>query len=122
VIVDTGWWIAVERGQRRAMAQLDEMARAGVVPITPAGVVAQVWRGAPRQARLAVALRAADVVDLTAAEAREIGQLLAAAGGRDVVDGHVAVLASRYATRKVLTSDRADLQALGIDPSRMVDT
>lgn len=103
------------------MALLDQTVRAGVTPITSAGVVAQVWRGVPRQVRLATALRAADVVDLTAAEAREIGRLLAATGGHDAVDGHIAVLAERHATRKVLTSDRADLQALGVDPGRIVD-
>jgi transcriptional regulator with XRE-family HTH domain len=65
VIADTGWWIALDRGQRRAMALLDEAVRAG----SHAHHLG--WRrgpgvaGLPRQARLAVALRAADVVDLT---------------------------------------------------------
>jgi predicted nucleic acid-binding protein len=121
VIADTGWWIALDRGQRRAMALLDETVRAGFTPITSAGVVAQVWRASPRQARLAVALRAADVVELTTAEARDIGRLLAATGGHDVVDGHIAVLAQRHASLKVLTSDRHDLEVLGVDPARIVD-
>lgn len=121
MIGDAGWWIALERGDRRAWAHLEILRREGVAPVTSAAVLAQVWRGDARQQRLQLVLRAADVVDLDAADAREVGALIGSHGGSDVVDGHVAVLAARYPTQTVLTSDRDDLVGLGVPADRIVE-
>jgi hypothetical protein len=78
--------------------------------ITSGGVVAQVWRGVPRQANLARVLRGIDVRALDHAAARRIGELLGVTRTRDVVDAHVALLANSQDT--VLTSDLPDLSRL----------
>lgn len=74
------------------------------------------WRVSPGQHALSLLLNASllRVDALTEAVAYRIGRLLAAAGTRDVVDGHVALLA-RQLNATVLTSDVDDLAAL--DPS-----
>lgn len=78
----------------------------------PAGVVGQVWRGG-RQARLARLLNARDVQveSLTDTGARAVGLLCGSVGTTDVVDASV-VLAARRHQATVLSSDRADLEAL----------
>lgn len=121
MIADTGWWIALERSDRRAWAQLEVLRRNGSIVITSAGVVAQVWRGGSRQARLSIALRTAEVIDLTGSVARDVGILIADTDGQDVVDGHVALLARQHPARPVATSDRADLERLGVTADRIID-
>jgi hypothetical protein len=84
----------------------------------PAGVVAQVWRGSPRQHAVLRLVRAQTVrvESLTEEVAVQLGLLLAKSGGADVVDAHVALLA-RLLRATVVTSDPDDLAALdpGID-------
>jgi predicted nucleic acid-binding protein len=84
-------------------------------------VVAQVWRGGGRQARLARFL-ASDLVtevSLDPEAGRRIGVLAAASGSRDVVDGHVALIAlDRDAV--VLTSDPEDIARWGVPQDRIV--
>lgn len=121
MITDTGWWIALERGERRVMAQLEVVRREGLAITTSAGVVAQVWRDGARQARVAALLQATDVVDLTGAEARRIGQLLGEHAASDAVDGHVALLAHDHPQRPVATGDRHDLTTLGVEATRIVE-
>ena len=55
--LDAGALIALERGDRRVVHLFDRVHAAGGSLDVPAGVVAQVWRGA-RQARVARFLRA----------------------------------------------------------------
>jgi hypothetical protein len=116
LVLDAGALIAVERGDRDT-AVVIEVARLdhrGLV--VPAGVVGQVWRGGGRQARLARLLNARDVLvePLTDAGARAAGILCGAAGTTDVIDASV-VLAARRHHATVISSDRADLEA--IDPT-----
>lgn len=79
----------------------------------PAGVLAQVWRGSSRQHALSRLVKASLLrVDwLTEVVAYRIGLLLTAAGTRDVIDAHVALLARRL-NATVLTSDAADIAVL----------
>jgi hypothetical protein len=121
VIADAGLWIGLDRGDRRTWALLEVLRQEGIAPLTSAAIVAQVWRGGPRQARLAIALRAADVIALTDDEAREVGALLGEHDGGDVADGHLALLAARHPGRSVATGDRRDLEALGVAAARVVD-
>lgn len=84
-------------------------------------MVAQVWRGGGRQARLARFL-SSDLVTEVALDpeaGRRIGVLAAAVGSRDVVDGHVALIAlDRDAV--VLTSDPKDIARWGVPAARIV--
>lgn len=112
-VFDTGPLIALDRGAR-AVAVLVAEARRGGYPITvPAGCVAQAWRDPARQARLAAFLRLPNVriASLDAAEARRVGLLLAGRRGKDVVDGHVALVAGRLG-QVVVTSDPDDITRL----------
>lgn len=96
--------------------------RGHVTLTTSAAVVAQVWRGGSRQARLA-RLLASDLVTelaLDAEASRRIGVLAATApGARDVVDGHVAVITlERDAV--VLTSAPEDIARWGVPATKIV--
>lgn len=81
----------------------------------PAGVVAQSWRGGPRQARVARLLGdpAVLVPPLDDPTARAVGLLCGRSGHPDIVDVHVA-LHARERSQAVVTSDPDDLRA--IDP------
>ena len=51
--LDTGALLALERGDSRVRALLRRALERGLPLSVPAGVVAQAWRGGPRQARVA---------------------------------------------------------------------
>lgn len=110
--LDAGALIGIERGDRRILRLLEVAFAAGYVVDVPAGVVAQVWRGGSRQARLARFLRLEDIrfVDLDLLTARAVGELCAVTGSDDVVDTHVALHARRFGLA-VVTSDPNDFAA-----------
>jgi predicted nucleic acid-binding protein len=113
ITLDTGALIAIERGERRLQALLDEAHAAGAELAVPAGVVAQAWRGSSRQARLARFLRLAmvAVVPLDEPEARAAGALCGHTSTADVVDASV-VICARARGHVVISSDPDDLAAL----------
>jgi len=112
-ILDTGALIAIERGDRRMQALLDEAHLAHVELVIPAGVLAQGWRGTPRQARLARVLRLenVNVAALGEAEAKAAGVLCGRTGTTDVIDASV-VITARLSRKAVVTSDADDLRRL----------
>ena len=110
-VYDAGMLIAIERGDQAAGVQHDLLLREGTLPVVPAAVLAQVWRGG-RQARLAMALHGCVVHDLDEQDARAAGALCAAAGTSDVVDASVVVAALPGSL--VLTDDVDDLRALSV--------
>ena len=116
ITLDTGALIAVERGDRRLQALLDEATATGSDLAVPAGVIAQAWRGSLRQARLArfLALSSVTAVVLDEPEARAAGALCGRAGTADVVDASV-VICARVRGHSVVTGDPDDLAAL--DPA-----
>jgi|SRR5580765_1082665 len=119
VVLDAGALIALERRNARMLALVKEMVDGRCQAYAPAGVVAQVWRGSPRQHALVRVLKSGVVrVDsMTDDVAFQVGLLLAGSGTSDVVDGHVVLLARR--TRGVVvTSDPHDIEAL--DPELAV--
>jgi len=114
--VDTGGLLALERGDPRVRALLRRAREADLPIAVPAGVVAQAWRGGPRQARVARLLAdpVASVPPLDELTARAVGLLSGRSGHPDVVDVHVA-LHARHAHHAVITSDADDLRA--VDPT-----
>jgi len=114
--LDTGGLLALERGQRRVRALLQRAVENQVAISIPAGVVAQAWRGGPRQARVARLLGdpAVMVVALDDLAARAVGLLCGRTGHADVVDVHVALVA-RERNATVVTSDPDDIHH--VDPS-----
>ena len=121
MIVDTGLLVALERNDREAWALLATARALTPRPVAPAGVLAQAWRDGARQARLVMALRAIDVDVMDRETARQVGVLLGRTASRDVVDGHVALLATRRPDLDVVTSDRSDLEELGVPAGRILD-
>ncbi|RAX20874.1 PIN domain nuclease [Actinomyces sp. Z5] len=113
--LDTGALLALERGDARMRALLRRAVEAGIALAVPAGVVAQAWRGGPRQARIARLLGdpAVQVIPLDDVAARAVGLLCGRSGHPDVIDVHV-VLHAREQGHAVVTSDPGDLHA--VDP------
>jgi predicted nucleic acid-binding protein len=113
--LDTGALIALERGSPRMTALLHLAQLEGATLSIPACVVAQAWRGGPRQTRIARLLDApiTEVVPLDDLAARTIGVLCGQVSVSDVVDVSVIVCA-RERGHAVVTSDPEDLRA--IDP------
>ena len=91
----------------------------GDLPLTHAGVLGQVWRDGPRQARLSQALEGIDVRPLDEPMGHAAGQLLAAAGVADVIDAGVVVLATDG--DEIVTVDREDLELLAAVSGRHVE-
>lgn len=121
IVLDAGAFVAWERNDKRVRA-LVQLAEAGGIALrTSSGVVAQVWRGGSRQARLARLLGSGIVEErpLDPTAARQVGLLAREVGAIDVVDGHVANLAMKPGAR-VLTSDVADLHAWGIPTEAII--
>jgi hypothetical protein len=63
-ILDAGALIALDRNDRSMWVRLKGLHLAGERPVTHGGIVGQVWRAGPRQARLATALAGIDVRSL----------------------------------------------------------
>jgi hypothetical protein len=121
VVLDAGALIAVDKGLATIRGYVLLADRAKVALSTSSAVVAQVWRGGGRQARLARFLGSDLVTEipLDPDAGRRIGVLAAAVGSRDVVDGHVAIIAlDRDAV--VLTSDPHDIARWGVPDERIV--
>lgn len=115
VLLDAGALIALDRGDREVWSTVDEAASASVTVLVPAGALAQVWRGGPRQARLAWALKRCRDVPLDGQTAREAGVLCGETGTGDVIDASVAVASAHALSRgpvDVLTSDGSDIGPL----------
>jgi predicted nucleic acid-binding protein len=121
VVLDAGALIALDRGAASVRGYVLLADRGLVALSTSAAVVAQVWRGGGRQARLTRLLDSDLVaeVPLDPDAARKIGLLAGAMGSRDVVDGHVATLALERGAI-VLTSDPDDMARWGVPPARIV--
>src|SRR5215472_12015230 len=111
VTYDSGALIAAERDSRRMWSihagYLDEE----VVPLVPAPVLAQAWRGGPRQAHLSRLLRMCEVEPMSEQLARSIGALAGKSGHDDVVDVAVAEGAIRRGDA-VVTSDAGHIRKI----------
>ena len=120
VVLDAGALIAIERGDA-LLRNYVRLADDGLASLhTSSAVIAQVWRGGPRQVRLARLLNGDLVKEFALDEtaSRRIGLLAATAGATDVVDGHVAVIAYEL-DAIVVTSDPQDIARWGIPAARI---
>jgi hypothetical protein len=95
VVYDAGVLITGDRSERRTWAEHRIRREAGVIPLVPALVVAQVSHSS-KQAQMRRLLRGCEVVPFDEAAAHTAGSLLGKTRTRDVVDASVAVLSIRY--------------------------
>jgi len=109
-LYDAGMLVAADRNRRKAWADHRVRLELGLVPVVPAPVVAQTSRSG-RQVQLRRLLRGCDIVPFEQEQAHEVGALLGASRTTDVVDAHVALVASER-NAIVITSDDDDLQRL----------
>jgi predicted nucleic acid-binding protein len=110
LVYDAAVLIAADRSTRRAWADHRVRLEAGVVPVVPAPVIAQVSRS-PSQVQLRRLLRGCEIIALTESGAHAAGRLLALTGTSDIVDATVAQTAAELRA-DVVTADRADIRRL----------
>jgi len=113
VTLDAGALIALDRGDRRMIALLQQALAEGRRFRVPAGVVGQAWRDGRRQIALARFLRGIEVqvVPLEERLSRAAGELCGASGTADVIDASV-VLVARQHRDIIVTGDASDLRRL----------
>jgi hypothetical protein len=110
VTYDTGALIAGERNDRRMWALHMGFIAEEVVPVVPAPVVAEAWRGGPRQASLARLLSGCNVEPMSAEQARRVGELAGRSGHEDIVDVTVVEGALKRGDDVVVTSNESHIQ------------
>ena len=122
VVFDAGAFVAYERRASIVRELVEMAAKKRLVAVTSSGVVAQVYRGNPRQAELNRLLKAGTVREspIDGPESRSVGASLTGVEKPDVVDAHVALLTMRHEAT-VLTSDRGDIERLGVPADRIID-
>jgi hypothetical protein len=91
-----------------------------VVPTVPASVIAQCWRGTPRQAELARLLAGRETETLDDTRARATGTLVGRARVPDIVDASVVEGALRRGDL-IISSDEGDLTAIAAAIGHRVD-
>ena len=110
VVYDAGVLIAADRNDRAVWADHRIRLEAGIIPVVPAPVIAQVSRS-PAQVQLRRLLRGCEITSLTEEKAHAAGELMGRAATRDVVDAAVALTAADLRA-DVITGDRADIHRL----------
>lgn len=107
---DTGMLIALERRKRRATDAFQAIVRRGFLPVVPAVVLAEWWRGRTdvREELLAAVI----VEDMAPSLCRAAGEALAAVRGATLADAVVMASASLRGGGVVYTSDHDDLTRL----------
>jgi len=111
VVYDTGALLAADRGDDRFQVLHLCCLRQDVTPVVPAPVLAQVWRGGTRQARLSKALQGCTVEPTSEVTARNAGVLLGRGRSSDAVDAIVVATALAH-DALIVTSDPQDIALL----------
>jgi hypothetical protein len=121
VTLDAGALIALDRGDRRMIALLDEALAQRRSLRIPSAVVGEAWRDGRTQVALARFLRAdeVEIVPLDEPMSRSCGELCGVSGTSDVIDASVVLLA-RERRDVVVTGDPEDLARL--DPTLTIIT
>lgn len=111
LVLDTGAFVAVDRGDRRIAAKL-RVAEQSRTDLRSTGVViAEVWRDEHgRQASLARLLKGVDVRSVDQRLGQDAGTLLGRAGAKDPADATVVAVAATG--DRILTSDPRDIRRL----------
>lgn len=120
VTYDTGALIAADRGERRTWARHRALLISREVPTVPAPVLAQGWRGTPRQANLGRLLAGCHIEALDNTRAKATGTLAALAGTTDIVDAAVVEGALRRHDL-IISSDPDDLRSIATALGRHID-
>ena len=107
---DTGMLIALERRKRRATEAFRNIVRRGFLPIVPAVVYVEWWRGRTdiREEILAAVI----VEDMQPALCRAAGEALGAVKGSSLADAVVMASAALRGGGVVYTADLVDLERL----------
>ena len=111
IVLDAGALIAFERAERRVAALIEETIEEGEELLVPASVLAQVWRGGPRSARIARLIAGSHSDPLDEPRAKEVGERLGNWDKADIADAHVVCCAIEF-DAELLTADRDDIEAL----------
>ena len=119
VTYDTGALIAAERNDRRLWALHAGLLAEEVVPVVPAPVLAEAWRGGPRQASLARLLAMCDVEEMSVQQAQDVGVLAGKAEHDDIVDVTVVEGAARRGDA-VVTSNRSHIEKIAAATGRKI--
>jgi predicted nucleic acid-binding protein len=109
--LDAGALIAYERGQERIRKILAVGYERGFVPTIPAIALAEVWRGDPKDARIARLLKACSIEVVDETLARTAGSLRRTTPGASAIDACIAVGVRRRGDA-IATSDPNDMRAL----------
>jgi predicted nucleic acid-binding protein len=109
--LDAGALIAYERGDERVREILTVAYARGLVPTIPAIVLAEVWRGDARDARVARLLKASSIETVDERLARTAGSLRRRIPGSGTIDACVAVGVRRRGDA-IATSDLDDMRTL----------
>ncbi len=107
---DTGMLIALERRKRRATDAFQAIIRRGTLPVVPAVVYAEWWRG--RSDVREDILAAVIVEEMPPLLCRAAGEALGAVRGSSLVDAVVMASAALRGGGVVYTGDLDDLQRL----------
>ncbi|MGH8906110.1 MAG: PIN domain-containing protein [Egibacteraceae bacterium] len=120
VTYDTGALVAAERNDRRMWALHAGLLAEEAVPVVPAPVLAEAWRGGARQASLSRLLVMCDVEQMSEEQARQVGVLAGRAAHHDVVDvtvvegairrGDAVVTSNEDHIRRIADAARARLR------------
>lgn len=106
VTYDTGALVAGERNDRRMWALHAGFLAEEVLPVVPAPVLAEAWRGGARQASLSRLLALCDVEPMSEEQAREVGVLAGKSAHDDVVD--VTVVEGAIRRRDAIVTSNED--------------
>ena len=107
---DTGMLIALERRKMRATEALRAIIRRGYLPVVPAVVYAEWWRGRTDVREEIVAMM--NVEDMPPSLCRAAGEALGAVRGATLADAIVMASAALRGGGVVYTSDADDLRRL----------
>jgi predicted nucleic acid-binding protein len=120
LVYDTGALIAAESSDRRMWAMHRRALERHLIPLVPAGVLAEAWRGGPA-AELSRFLKGTDTVALTDQRARSSGKISAqCAEDHGAVDASV-VQAAVENNAAVVTSNRAHIEDLANSSRRRIN-
>ena len=119
ILLDAAALIALEQNERPMWVRLKAAQRDEDIPVTHAGVLGQVWRGGPRQARLSQALGGLDVRAVDRALGRAASELLGHTGLSDVIDAALVLVAQDG--DEIVTVDRNDFRVLAAALGRHVE-